>query len=164
MNPILRSRLLAVTGAGAMAVAGVLQNYHEGRIYTPYIDPAGILTVCEGITGPDVIKGKTYTDAECDALGAKHRAFAEAAAKTTLIHYGTYNQWRQGALIDFTYNVGAANLASSTLARRFNAGDDVGGCNELVKWSKARVKGVLTTLKGLLTRRQDETELCLGWK
>jgi lysozyme len=30
-----------------------------------------VLTVCDGHTGPDIIAGKRYSDAECDAMLAK---------------------------------------------------------------------------------------------
>lgn len=157
----LRSRLAKVTGASAIVIAGVMASYFEGRVHTVYLDPVGIPTVCDGITGPDVVPGKTYTDAECDALLHKHLAVAEQGARSVLVHYPAYNKWRQASLIDFTYNAGQANLASSTMARRFNAGDAVGGCTELVKWVKARQKGILVTLKGLVTRREAEMALCL---
>lgn len=166
MRPQLRATLikLGASGAGAIAIAGALMVNWEGREYTPYVDPVGVLTVCAGITGPDVIRGKRYTPAECDALEAKHLAVAERAAKRQLVHYESYNRWRQAALIDFTYNLGEGNLSRSTLKRKFNAGDEVGGCWELRKWNKGRVRGVLTTLRGLVLRRADEMELCLDWR
>jgi lysozyme len=40
----------------------------EGTRYTPYQDIAGIVTVCQGHTGKDIVKGKVYTPAECKAL------------------------------------------------------------------------------------------------
>ncbi len=157
----LRTRLAKVTGASAIVIAGVMASYFEGRVHTVYLDPVGIPTVCDGITGPDVVWGKTYTDAECDALLHKHLAVAEQGARKVLPLYATYNKWRQASLIDFTYNAGVGNLASSTMAKRFNAKDEVGGCMELVKWVKARKNGILITLKGLVTRRGAEEELCL---
>lgn len=157
----LRGRLAKVAAGSTLAIALVLSNYFEGRVHKPYLDPVGIPTVCEGITGPDVVWGKTYTDAECDALSIKHLAIAEAGARKVLVHYPEYNKWRQASLIDFTLNAGVDNLSTSTMARKFNAGDDEGGCMELVKWVKARKNGVLITLKGLVTRRGTEEELCL---
>ena len=38
----------------------------EGREYQPYLDIVGVPTVCDGITGPDVVPGKIYTDADCN--------------------------------------------------------------------------------------------------
>jgi len=71
------------------------------------------------------------------------------------------NDWQRAALIDFTYNLGAGNLAESTMRRKFNAGDYAGGCAELGRWVKGRVGGVLVTLPGLVTRREADTWVCL---
>ncbi|WP_019573474.1 lysozyme [Curvibacter lanceolatus] len=160
INAVLKKRLLAASTAGAMALAGVLVNWFEGRVYKPYVDPAGILTVCEGITGPDVIPGKTYTDAECDRLRGKHLAIAQAAVKQVI--KVPLNPWQQAALIDFTFNLGAERLAGSTMAKLFNQGNYTGGCYQLTQWVKARVKGRLVTLNGLVYRRDAELAVCLG--
>lgn len=58
---------LALIGA-LVAALGTNDSAHEGRRYTPYYDSAGILTVCAGITGPAVVKGKRYSDEECTRL------------------------------------------------------------------------------------------------
>lgn len=163
MNPALRKSLLAVTGAGAIAIAGVLGKWYEGRRHEVYIDPVGVPTVCDGITGPDVIWGKTYSDAECDALQAKHLAIAEAAVKRQVPGYADLNEWQQAALIDWTYNFGEMKLAGSTLREKFNRGDIDGGCNELLLWVNGRVKGKLVKLRGLVDRRGTENEICLHW-
>lgn len=162
MNPQLRDRLLKASAGGALAIAAVLAANFEGTVYRPYRDPVGIWTVCEGITGPDVVQGKTYTAAECSALKQKHLKVAETAAKKVLLHWGEYDIWTQAALVDFTYNTGANNLAASTLAKLFNAGDHDGGCMQLRLWVKGRVRGQLVTLNGLVERRGVEQEICLG--
>jgi lysozyme len=38
----------------------------EGIRRVAYYDPPGILTVCKGHTGADVVKGRKYSLAECD--------------------------------------------------------------------------------------------------
>jgi len=162
MNDALRARLLKVSSAGAIAIAGVLVTWHEGRIYTPYLDPVGKWTVCEGITGPDVVMGKRYSNADCDTLRDKHLTIAALAVNRVITV--PMNDWQRGALIDFTFNAGEGNLKSSTMARLFNAGDYRGGCLQLYRWTKGRVKGVLTDLGGLVRRRGDEAEICLKGK
>lgn len=161
MTPDLRVKLLLAAGAGALAISGVLTKHFEGTRYTPYRDPAGIWTVCEGITGPDVILNKTYTPAECDTLGVKHRKIAEQRAKAALIYWDSYGEWTQAALIDFVFNLGPASVHNTRIARLLNAGDLEGGCRELNRWVKARVKGELVTLNGLVTRRGAESEICV---
>jgi lysozyme len=71
ISPSLRKLLLAIAGAGAFTIAATLlggKNGLEGRRYTPYRDVAGALTVCDGHTGADIVKGKTYTESDCDRL------------------------------------------------------------------------------------------------
>lgn len=173
MNPALRKKLILAGGAGVLAVAGVLGDWFEGTgptvqkggqtYYRVYIDPVGVPTVCNGITGPEVIKGKLYSQTECDALQEKHLAIAEASVKRLIGGYDAMTIWQKAALIDFTYNLGETALASSTMRTRFNAGDTMGGCRELMKWVKGRVSGQLVTMQGLVNRREVERELCAEW-
>lgn len=161
MNETLKGRLIKAAGGGVLALSAVLISWHEGRVLTPYIDPVGVLTVCEGITGPDVIKGKTYSHAECDALRDKHIAIARAAVHR-VITVPMVDKWMEAALIDWVYNFGEGALRTSTMAKKFNASDYRGGCDELRRWTKGRVKGQLVDLPGLVTRRGNEIELCSG--
>jgi lysozyme len=174
MNPALRSRLLTAAAGGTLAIAAAIGGYYEGdgptetvngvKYHLSYVDVAGVWTVCKGLTGPVAGKGKRYTAAQCKVMEEDRLRVFEAIVREQITDYDTFNKWRQASLIDFTYNVGAGNLAGSTLRQKFNAGDHEGGCRELVKWSKARVRGVLTWLRGLFLRRSDEMELCLEWK
>ncbi len=173
MPPALRNKIVAAAGAGVLAVASVLGGWFEGdgptvvkggvTYYRVYTDDVGVRTVCRGITGRDVVEGKLYTQAECDKLQEKHLAVAEAAVKRQIESYEALTIWQQAALIDFTYNLGESNLAGSTMRRLFNAGDIAGGCRELKKWVKGRVKGQLVTMRGLVDRREVERELCAEW-
>ncbi|WP_145531836.1 glycoside hydrolase family protein, partial [Yersinia kristensenii] len=70
MSPVLRNKIIAVSAAGALAIAGALLGGNdglEGRKYVAYYDVVGVLTVCDGHTGKDIIPNKKYSDAECDA-------------------------------------------------------------------------------------------------
>lgn len=172
MNPALKDSLLKAAAGGSVAIALAMAAWYEGDgpivkqsngtvMYRPYIDPVGIPTVCRGVTGPDVVQGKLYSRVECDGLERKHMLLAEARAKAVLVFWSTYDKWTQAALIDFTYNLGQGSLASSTMARMFNAGDHDAGCEQLRLWIKGRVKGQLVTLNGLVDRRAIEQEVCL---
>ncbi|SIT00157.1 lysozyme [Achromobacter sp. MFA1 R4] len=125
----------------------------------PCIDPVGVRTVCDGHTGPDIDPKRIYTDAECDAWRDADLAEADAAMRRLITE--PLNDWQRAALIDFTYNLGAGNLAASTMRRKFNARDYVGGCAELNRWVKGRQSGVLVTLPGLVTRREANAWVCL---
>jgi len=156
----LKKRLQGAAAAGVIGLSAVLANWYEGTVYTVYLDPAGVPTVCAGITGPDVVLGKTYTQAECDQLLDKHQRIAQAAVKRVI--KAPLNQWQEAALIDFTFNLGETRLAGSTMAKLFNAGRTTEACDQLSLWVNARVKGQLTPLPGLVNRRGTEEDLCLG--
>lgn len=79
----LRTKVKALLAGGASAIviaAAMLGGNHglEGRRHEPYRDVAGVLTVCDGHTGKDILPGKHYTDAECDALLNKDLALVAA--------------------------------------------------------------------------------------
>lgn len=59
----MRLKNMVVVGAvsAALAITSPLIEEIEGIRFKPYKDIAGIWTVCAGITGPDVVLGKTYT-------------------------------------------------------------------------------------------------------
>lgn len=67
------------------------------------------------------------------------------------------NANQYGALVSWTFNVGAANVQSSTLLRRLNAGESAATVlpEELPKWNKAGGQ----VLAGLVRRRAAEVEL-----
>ena len=67
-----------------------------------------------------------------------------------------------GALMALVFNIGAANLAASTLLRRLNAGDVAGAADQFLAWDKARINGVLQALPGLTRRRRAERAMFLG--
>lgn len=46
MSPALRNKLLAMAGAGSLAIAGTMIPDLEWVKYAPYYDVAGVLTVC----------------------------------------------------------------------------------------------------------------------
>lgn len=159
MNPDLRSRLIKAGGAGALAIAAVLVNHFEGNRYVPYRDTGNVWTVCRGHTGPDVNPAKTYSESECQAFLEHDLGVADAGVKHSIAM--PLNKWQEAALIDFTLNMGTGALDSSTMAAMFNAGDYDGGCAQLARWVKSRVRGQLVTLNGLVTRRATEEELCI---
>ena len=144
---------------GALAVAGgtllALLTIDEGTRYVPYRDVVGVLTVCQGHTGPDIILGKRYTKAECDALlvknVAEHGRGVLACTKVPL------NQNQYDAFVRFTYNVGVSAYCHSTLVKKLNAGDYTGACWALDKWVYAGGRKI----QGLVNRRASERNQCL---
>ena len=143
-----------------MGVGGVtLLTTSEGYVPRTYLDSGGIPTVCTGHTGPDVIRGRTYTQAECAAFLEKDIRIAAKGLQACVTQPLTVNQ--RGALISLTFNVGVSRVCKSTLVRKLNAGDFGGASQEFPKWSYARVNGKLIVLRGLATRRAAEQRLFL---
>ncbi len=127
----------------------------EGREFEPYRDIVGVLTVCDGITGPDVIPGKTYTDAECNRLSIKH-AEKHGSELLDCIHV-RITQTMYESLAGWAYNVGTGAACKSTAIRLINAGRYAEGCRDLMRWNRAGGKEV----RGLTIRREKERDGCI---
>lgn len=158
MSPVLRNKLIATMGASAIAIAGVMLSGPdglEGRKYYAYQDVVGVLTVCDGHTGKDIIPGKRYTNAECDALT---QSDLNRIARQVDPHIKVSTTVTQRASIySFAYNVGASATINSTLLKKLNSGDYRGACDELRRWTYAGGK----QWKGLVNRREVEHEVCV---
>lgn len=150
----IKTRLVQVGAAGVIAAAGALAYYFEGEHHTPYLDPIGIPTVCVGETGQVVVLGKTYAPEECARLYVDSLNIAASHVQrcTPGVPEGM-----KPALISFTFNVGGGAYCRSTLARKANAGDLVGACKELLRWTYAGGR----QLPGLVARRKAEADQCL---
>lgn len=159
MKPVAGTRTKIAAGgvsillASAALVASI--RHDEGRRHEPYKDIAGVWTVCDGVTGPDVIHGKTYTDRECNALTIKH-AEAHGSKLLDCIHV-RINQAMYDALANWAYNVGVGAACKSTAIKRINAGRFVDGCKEILRWNRAGGEVV----RGLTLRRERESQACL---
>jgi len=144
---------LAIILSGSMLVAP-----NEGKVNKTYLDPIGILTSCLGHTGKELRIGQQYSDEQCYQQLSKDLSKSQDAVHKYVVV--PLNVYQEAALISFTYNAGAGNLSKSTMAKKFNALDYKGGCEELVKWVYAGGK----KLKGLENRRNEELAMCLGDK
>jgi GH24 family phage-related lysozyme (muramidase) len=157
--------------AVAAALAAALAMPAEGLRQVAYYDPPGILTACRGHTGADVKAGVRYSSdqwltSDMRAAVAKVDACAPGLPPEALAAFG-----------DAVFNVGptiACDTRNSTAARYLqqysagaagNQGSDVSvlvaACDQLPRWDKARIAGVLVRLPGLTKRRAAERELCL---
>lgn len=144
----------------ALAIATALAVPAEGLRQWAYKCPAGVVTVCYGHTG-SVIRGKKYTIDECKAL--LDADMLKAMQEVEQCQPGLPPEVL-AAFADATFNIGsrvACDTRQSTAARKLKAGDYRGACEELPKWNKARVGGVLVALPGLTKRRAREREICL---
>lgn len=145
---------LSVAGA---ALAAMLVAHWEGMnltaVHLPF-DPAGVTTVCGGITNYDwpwLKPGMKFTKDECDkALQEASQRYAAQVAKCVPT-LSTMPPHRQAAIASFAVNLGAGKVCGTSIGRDLNAGRVKQACNAMVKYVYANGK----QLKGLVNRRTD---------
>ena len=146
----------------AVTLAANLCREFEGFRGRPYLCPAGVPTIGFGSTFyPDGTK-VTMKDAPIT------RERAEEMLQHTLVKTflpGVLRQCpnlkdaapeRLGAILDWTYNLGEGNLASSTLRKKLLADDWLAACTEILRWNKGPDR---QPLPGLVRRREAEVQL-----
>ena len=148
------NRLLA-----AAALATAIAIPAEGLRQYAYRDPPGILTVCYGTTGKDVVAGKKYSLQECKAF--LDRDMLKAVQTVEKCQPGLPENVL-AAFSDAVYNLGPSVACESTAARLLRSGKVIEACDQLPRWNKAKVAGVYVELPGLTKRREAERRLCRG--
>lgn len=143
-----------------------LIKHYEGVRNKPYLCPAGLWTVGVGHLigdGKQLPNGwnKTFTGAEIDALlRSDLRKFETGVLK--MLPNVQLTQGQFDCCVSFSFNHGLGLFQRSTFRQAVIRGDKEVAMESLLKYCKARVKGVLTELKGLKNRRLDERKLFLG--
>lgn len=121
----------------------------------PYVCPAGFWTIGYGhLCDP---KHPPITGAEGEAYLAKDLVTALNATLRYCPVLATQPEGRLAAIVDFTFNLGAGRLQTSTLRRRINQLDWAGAASELRRW----VYGGGKVLPGLVLRREAEAQIVL---
>ena len=121
----------------------------------PYICPAGFWTIGYGHLCDS--KHPPITEAEADIYLARDLQTALAATLRYCPVLATEAEGRLVAIVDFTFNLGAGRLQTSTLRRRINQRDWPAAAAELGRW----VRGGGRVLPGLVARRAAESTLLL---
>lgn len=137
-----------------------VMHFFESCELSAYPDPGSKdgkpWTIGWGHTGPEVVKGLRWTQEQADVAFVKDLAKFESAVNAAVKVPLTQSQF--DALVSFTYNLGGANLRSSTLLRKLNAKDYGGAEAEFARWVKNDGK----TMRGLIRRRAAEAALFRG--
>ena len=102
-------------------------------------------------------KHSPITEAEAEVYLARDLQSALAATLRYCPVLATEPESRLAAIVDFTFNLGAGRLQTSTLRRRVNQRDWTAAGQELRRW----VYGGGKVLPGLVTRREAEVALIL---
>jgi lysozyme len=121
----------------------------------PYICPAGYWTIGYGhLCDP---KHPPITEAEAEIYLGRDLITALNATLRYCPVLATEPDGRLAAIVDFTFNLGAGRLQTSTLRRRINQRDWTAAGQELRRW----VYGGGKVLPGLVTRRKAELTLLI---
>ena len=124
-NSALIKKVSGLAAASAFAALAYLVPTQEGAVYKAYRDPIGIPTICAGKT-EGVKMGDVASPDECAAwLAPRLREELDYVRSVTK---GPLPPTRAVALADFTYNVGRSAYARSSVLRKLDAGDTLGGC------------------------------------
>ena len=122
----------------------------------PYICPAGFWTIGYGhLCDP---KHPPITEAKAEVYLACDVQAALVATLRCCPVLATEPEGRLAAIIDFTFNLGAGRLQTSTLRRRINQRDWQQATRELRRW----IYGGGRPLPGLISRRNREAALLLA--
>lgn len=136
----------------------------EGLKLNAYRCPAGVLTIGYGHTGKDVVAGLKITRERAEELFESDIAKFECTLgkQINADKVQTLTQGQYDALLSFAYNVGMANLKSSTLWRKVKANpNDASIGNEFRRWVWATTSKGKVQLPGLIKRRAKEAEVYL---
>ncbi len=152
--------MIAVPQA-AIDMAKRFEGFHRvpkndpGRAY-PYVCPAGYWTIGYGhLCDP---KHPPITEAEAEGYLAADLMTALNATLRFCPVLANEPEGRLAAIIDFTFNLGAGRLQTSTLRRRVNQRDWLAAGQELRRW----VHGGGRILPGLVARREAEVTFLMA--
>lgn len=146
-----------------------LMHSFESCKLTSYPDPGSSdgrpWTIGWGSTGPDIAKGMTWTQVQCDARFARDLARFEDGVNRLLGSAPT-TQDQFDALVCLAYNIGldedadtiAEGLGDSSLLRKHKAGDFEGVAKAFASWKFNDGR----EMKGLVRRRAAEAKLYRG--
>jgi lysozyme len=122
-------------------------------------------TIGWGSTGPDIVPGLKWTQAQCDARYARDLAKFEDGVNRLLGSAPT-SQAQFNALVSLAYNIGldedadtiAEGLGDSSLLRKHKAGDFEGARKSFISWRFNDGR----EMRGLVRRRKAEAKIYAG--
>jgi lysozyme len=117
--------------AGIDAIKGF-----EQCVLKTYRCKAGKLTIGWGHTGADVTEGLTWTLEQAEAALRQDLVRFENIVSATIKR--PLSQGQFDALVCLSFNIGTDAFRTSTLAKRFNAGNVQAAGAEFVRWNKVK--------------------------
>lgn len=149
----MRTHVAALT-LSASALVGIA--VHEGfrsTAYTPV--PGDVATIGFGATEGVRLGDSISVERALIRLMQDATKFEKTVKRCAPV---PMYQHEFSAYVSLTYNIGETAFCSSTLAKKLNAGDYKGACDQILRWDKFKGQ----PLAGLTKRRQQEHQMCLG--
>ena len=149
----MRTHVAALT-LSASALVGIA--VHEGfrsTAYTPV--PGDVATIGFGTTEGVRLGDSISVERALIRLMQDATKFEKAVKRCAPVPMYPYEF---SAYVSLTYNIGETAFCSSTLAKKLNAGDYKGACDQILRWDKFKGQ----PLAGLAKRRQQEHQMCLA--
>jgi lysozyme len=138
------------------AAGMALLKKSEGFRSRVYMDAAGLPTIGYGhrLLQPGSFE-EISEEFASTILASDVREAEQAVARLVKVEL---SQGQFDALVDFTFNLGAGKLYSSTLLKDLNAGRYDDACEQLLRWDHCGC----TELPALMARRKAEAQLWQG--
>jgi lysozyme len=134
----------------------------EGLRLNVYKDSAGLLTIGYGhkLIAGETYKSITKEQAESILQADINRTWNGIAGSIKR----SMTAGQKAAFLSFAFNVGVSAFNSSTMLKKFNAGDTAGAATEFARWNKARdpKTNQLVEVAGLTNRRAEEKSIFLS--
>lgn len=130
-----------------------LAKEFEGCSLGAYPDPEygwKVATIGYGATGPSIVEGTIWTQAQADA-DLLYRMKGIGAHIDSLVSIPITDE-QKAAMCDLAYNIGLGAFGDSTLLKMLNVGHIQGAADQFPLWNKSN--GV--ALDGLVRRRAAE--------
>lgn len=147
---------IAALSLSAVGLIGIAN--HEGYIGHTYKDSVGVNTIGYGTT-VGVKPGQTITPERALIRLGEHVSNDEQEIRRCMGDVALYqHEW--DAYVSLSYNIGYVKFCRSTIIKRLKQKppDYTGACEAIKLFRKAG--GVVS--KGLIKRRQDEYQQCIG--
>lgn len=149
----------------SIQLAACLCRKFEGLRLRPYVCPAGYWSIGYGnraLANGAAVTAKTAPITQQQAEVLLVFTLEGLRVKLRQLVRTQLSPNREGALLDFQYNLGTAALAGSTLLKDLNAGHDIAASDQLLLWNHMHRNGQLITVPGLTARRHAEWLLWSG--
>lgn len=151
----LQAGLLTVSSIALLTISS-----QEGFSPIPYKDINGVLT--NGYGNATINPARNVTQKQ--ALADLNQNVSMIGKKISQCIKVPITQNQYDAYINLSYNIGSSAFCKSTLVKTLNAGDDIGSCNQIMRWTYVGNKDCKIKANkcgGIVARREAMKNLCL---